>query len=130
MEAGVVVDVNGHVIHWHTPPGRTAGSIPDTPDLWSVFWNHREELLGFAHSHPGAGFPGPSHTDVTTFRAVERALGRRLVWWITSENVLAVCQWTRRSRKEPGTWIPVPAADDDWQTRHWLKKLRRISYGR
>lgn len=132
MEAGVVIGVDGEPIHWHVPPDRSVGALPDSRPLWDVLWEHREDLLGFAHSHPGGGMPGPSYTDVTTFRAIEKALGRRLLWWITSSEGLVICQWRRRSRNEPGTWVPVPiseeTAKEDWQTRAWLKELRRLSY--
>ncbi len=71
IECGVVVGIKG-AIHWHLPEGRTMGSIPDTRALWDVFWEHRKlDYLGFAHSHPGSGIPGPSMTDLTTFAAVE-----------------------------------------------------------
>jgi len=86
IEAGVVVTGYG-VSYWHLPNGRTGGSLPDSRDLWEVLWEHRREhFLGFAHSHPGSGIPGPSWTDLTTFAAVELGLGRRLTWWITSST--------------------------------------------
>jgi len=86
IEAGAVVTGSG-VIHWHLPKGRTGGSLPDSRDLWDVLWAHRREpFLGFAHSHPGGGVPGPSGIDITTFAAVELGLGRRLTWWITSST--------------------------------------------
>lgn len=128
-EVGVLVDVNGEPIHWHLPPGSSVVSLPDSRDLWDVIWENRGNVLGFAHSHPGSGSTGPSQTDVTTFRAVEKALGRRLVWWITSSTHLVVCQWRRRSRTEPGTWVPEPVNEyEDWQSKKWLLELRRLSY--
>lgn len=93
IEAGVVVSKGGKPIHWHLPPGRNAGYLPDSPDLWSVFWENRQEVLGFAHSHPGSGQPSPSWEDLTTFSAVEQGLGRRLVWWITSRDYWVYCYW-------------------------------------
>lgn len=94
IEAGVVIGKNYEPLFWHLPKGRTGGSIPDTRSLWDVLWDNRDIVLGFAHSHPGAGIPGPSQTDITTFIAVEAALGRRLHWWITSADSLLVCNWT------------------------------------
>ena len=91
IEAGAVISTHGEVIFWHLPAGRSVGSIPDTRILWDVLWDNRECLAGFAHSHPGAGVPGPSRTDVTTFLAIEMALGRRLQWWIASEDTLVSC---------------------------------------
>ena len=84
IEAGVVLDPNNMPLHWHLPPGRSMGGLLDSRDLWEVIWENRDNISGIAHSHPGSGKPGPSHTDVTTFAAIEAALGRRLDWWIVS----------------------------------------------
>ena len=92
-EAGVVVAHSGAPIHWHLPAGRSAAAIPDTRSLWDVLYNHRTEVSGFAHSHPGVGLPRPSYTDVTTFAAIEASLGRRLNWWITSRDQLVLTCW-------------------------------------
>ncbi len=94
IECGVVIAKTGLPLYWHVPPGRTAGSIPDTRSLWDVFWENRGNILGFAHSHPGSGIPGPSQTDLGTFIAIEAALGERFNWWITSSDRLLVCNWT------------------------------------
>lgn len=123
IEVGVVVFDDG--VYWHEPDGRTAGGIPDSWTLWDVLWENRDRLVGFAHSHPGSGVPGPSYTDMTTFLAIEKALGRKLVWWIISQDRVAVCSWHRRSRKEPGTWL----AQEVEQDQPWLAELRRLSYG-
>ncbi len=104
IECGVVIDKEGCPFHWHLPPGRTAGSIPDTRNLWDVFWEHRENLMGFAHSHPGSGIPGPSQTDLSTFVAIEAALGQRLDWWITSSTSLIVCNWVADERPPWGKY--------------------------
>lgn len=74
IEVGVVIGLDFRPRYWHLPPGRTAGSIPDTRSLWDVLWEQRADVAGFAHSHPGSGVPGPSHTDVTTFAAIEAGL--------------------------------------------------------
>lgn len=93
IEAGVVVTAAGPVF-WHLPTGRSGGALPDSRDLWDVLWDLRkEEQLGFAHSHPGSGVPGPSWTDITTFAAVELGLGRRLDWWITSSDRVILLGW-------------------------------------
>lgn len=93
IEAGVVV-IAGEPLFWHLPAGRTGGSLPDSPTLWEVLWEHRKAPdIGFAHSHPGSGVPGPSWTDVTTFAAVELGLGRRLDWWITSSDHVILLGW-------------------------------------
>jgi proteasome lid subunit RPN8/RPN11 len=93
IEAGVVINKAGEPIHWHMPRNRTNVALPDSRNLWDVLWDNRENLLGFAHSHPGAGVPGPSYTDVTTFSAVELALGKRLDWWITSSDSVVVVRY-------------------------------------
>lgn len=119
IEAGVVITQRG-AVHWHLPPGRTAGSIPDSQDLWDVFWDLRtEDGLGFAHSHPGSGLPGPSGTDVTTFSAVERGLGRRIQWWITSADQVILLNW-----KGPG---PYDYESTPVEDPAWVEELRRLS---
>ena len=79
METALVFDREGRTIHWHEPPGRSGGSLPDSRDLWGVLWEHRGHLGGVAHTHPWDGPAGPSHTDLTTFRAVELGLGKQRV---------------------------------------------------
>jgi hypothetical protein len=125
IEAGVVIAKNGEPIHWHLPPGRTSGSIPDTRSLWDIIWDNRDIVSGFAHSHPGSGIPGPSYIDVTTFSAIEAALGRRLFWWITSSTDDVVCRW-----KGPGKhdYISNTMGIVTTSEREWLEELRRLSY--
>ena len=92
-EAGVVVGEDGIAIHWHLPEGRSSGYIPDTSTLWEVFRANRDKIGGYAHTHPGSGPPGPSTTDVTTFSAIERGLGKRFDWWILSSDGAVVVRW-------------------------------------
>lgn len=87
METALVFDWEGRTIHWHEPPGRSGGALPDSRDLWDVLWEHRSKktggtgrLGGVAHTHPWDGPTGASGTDLSTFRAVELGLGQRL-WW-------------------------------------------------
>lgn len=122
IENAVVIGKDGTVIHWHTPEGRTAGHIPDTTELWDVIWKNRDRIRGIAHSHPGRGVPGPSHEDITTFSAIEAALGDRLEWWITSENravVLTHCG--------PGSY-DYDSAPVREGTFWWMARLREMSY--
>lgn len=94
MEAAVVLNHDWRPIAFHTPADRTAGSLPDSHDLWETLYVHRKDLLGVAHSHPGGGVPGPSYTDVTTFSALERGLGvGRLLWPIITEDAVCVFTW-------------------------------------
>lgn len=122
IETGVVVTGSG-AVHWHLPEGRTGGSLPDSRKLWDVLWELRkEEFLGFAHSHPGSGVPGPSMTDITTFSGVEIGLGRRLDWWITSSDRVIVLNWQG----------PEKYAYNSLLTEHepdWAPQLRDYSKG-
>ena len=136
MESAVVIDIYAQPIYWHLPAGRSAGHIPDSRDLWEVLWENRETVWGIAHTHPGSGRPSPSQEDVTTFSAVEKALGKRLIWWILTADELQEykwfgpkdydyathCIWNERQGKfEPGC---LPSEDV-----FWVKELRKASYG-
>jgi len=118
-EAGVLVGTDGLPIHWHVPYERTAVLLPDSRDLWDVMWEFRDSILGFAHSHPGQGIPSPSQTDLTTFAAIEAALGIRLHWWITSEDFIIDCVWKGPDKY---SYSSVPSIEYDW-----VGELRRIS---
>lgn len=122
IEAGVVVDKSGQPMFWHLPEGRTAGSLPDSRSLWDVLWNAFNEgtLLGFAHSHPGSGVPGPSYSDVTTFAAVEAALGERLDWWITSADHVVLLRWSGPDKISYRSTLVQEAPA-------WVAELRRLS---
>jgi hypothetical protein len=124
IEAGVVIGGNGDPIFWHLPEGRTVGSIPDTRVLWDVLWEHRETVMGFAHSHPGSGIPAPSMIDITTFVAIEAALGRRLFWWITSSTDVITCQWRGPGRQD---YISNTMGIATTSERAWVKDLLRLS---
>lgn len=117
IETGVLISLDGQPIHWHLPPGRSCGYLPDSRDLWNIIWDNRNILDGFAHSHPGFGIPTSSDEDVTTFAAIESALGRNLKWWITSAN---------------NTILLIRIGDNyqpDFVTQepNWIRKLRELS---
>lgn len=120
MEAGVALNRIGEAFYWHLPVGRYCGAIPDSKDLWSVFWKHRESLSGFAHSHPGFGRTGPSQTDITTFAAVEAGLGKRLDWWITSGDSMILVRWSGPGRLDYSQ-LDVTMEPD------WVRRLREAS---
>ncbi|MHA2427173.1 MAG: hypothetical protein ACXADB_03985 [Candidatus Hermodarchaeia archaeon] len=120
MEAGVVLNEYGESIFWHLPKDRSGGALPDSVDLWSIFWENREKLSGFAHSHPGFGRTGPSQTDITTFAAVEAGLGKRLDWWITSGDSMILVRWSGPGRLDY-TQMDVTMEPS------WLHTLRQIS---
>jgi len=121
MEAGVVVGYNEEELFWHLPKGRTAGSLPDSRELWDVIWTNRKVIQGIAHSHPGSGCPGPSQEYLTTFSAVEAALGRRLEWWITSSDTLVVL---RRKHVGPGYSLSLVRREVE---PGWIRRLREES---
>jgi len=118
IEAGVVIHQDGSPIHWHLPQGRTAGSLPDSRTLWDVIWDNRATLAGFAHSHPGYGIPGPSMTDLTTFSAIEIGIGRKLIWWIASEDRLIALRFSG-----PGKYDYKACVLDDIEP-FWIQQLR------
>ena len=105
MEAAVVIGSGGRAIYWHLPEDRTSGSLPDGPGyppsvrLWDFILENMDEVEGIAHSHPGGGVPGPSGTDLGTFVAVEKALGR-LDWWITSSEATVLIRWRGPGRAD------------------------------
>lgn len=86
LEAGVLFDVDGEAIHYFAPLTRTSVSLPDSETLWRIVWRWRDRVGGFAHSHPGSGYPEPSWQDLETFAAWEAALGRKLAWPIISRT--------------------------------------------
>lgn len=120
IESGVIIDHKGLPIHWHMPTGRTSVSLPDSQLLWDEFWRYREYIAGFAHSHPGSGVPGPSYEDVTTFSAIERALGKKLQWWITSSDRVALVTWSGPGKLDytGGELLKTPP---------WVPELRHLS---
>jgi hypothetical protein len=117
IEAGVVIGSHGVPLHWHLPPGRNVGYLPDSKDLWQVLWENRERLYGFAHSHPGSGEPSPSWEDLTTFAAVEKGLGRRLVWPIATADQVAFFTWMGSDGwYQHGGVFALGAPEPEWLT--------------
>ena len=122
MEAACLVSNAGDALLWHSPPGRSSVALPDSVDLWTSIWEHRAVLAGVAHSHPGAGIPGPSRTDVTTFAAVESGLGRRLRWWIISRDHVIELRWVGPDPLQYGAVQVAPVAC------RWFDNLHKLSY--
>jgi hypothetical protein len=128
IEAGAVIDMEGKAFHWHLPEGRSGGSLPDSQSLWDVLWENRKRVYGFAHSHPGSGIPGPSLTDITTFAAIEAALGKRLNWWICTSDEFALFRWRGSERLDYIMVMHVsPILGGTSSTPAWLDELRRLS---
>jgi hypothetical protein len=98
LEAGLVFDFQGGLIHWHLPLDRSGGALPDSRNLWKVLWDNRAILGGVAHTHPWNGSPSPSSTDVTTFAAVEKGLGLKLVWPIVTFTEVGYFEWVGPKR--------------------------------
>jgi len=106
IEVAMAFDSRGEPIYWHVPPGRSAAFIPDSRDLWEVLWGHRHDLGGVAHTHPWFGKSGPSSTDVTTFAAVEAALGARLVWLVVTFDHVSYLTWSGPTTYDYGNLSP------------------------
>jgi hypothetical protein len=118
IETGIVLNKVGEMIFLHMPPSRTAVSLPDSYILWEVLWTNKHNISGFAHNHPGEGYPAPSSTDLTTFAAIEAGLGMRLDWWIASEDRVTLIQWNGEQYDGQRIWT---------NAFRWVKELRRAS---
>jgi hypothetical protein len=133
IEAAFVFDKEGKVIHWHEPPGRSGGSLPDSANLWNVLWENRHRLGGVAHSHPWNGSTSPSPTDRTTFAAVEAGLGTRLIWPIVSMTHVYIFGWAPFPNVQPADGGYCVYQDSNFmQTEQWqnnIEQLRRRSRG-
>ena len=92
-ETRLVFDQQGQTILWPNDPERSKAYLPDSQSLWDFLWDNRERLGGVAHTHPWEGEVWASHTDVTTFSAIEKGLGRRLLWPIVTFTHMEVFQW-------------------------------------
>jgi hypothetical protein len=130
IETAFVFSREGEVIRYHLPHGRTSGSIPDSYDLWELLWKHRGILGGVAHTHPWNGASGPSHTDVTTFAAVEAGLGKRLIWPVVTFTHVTYCMWMGPGEHDYGS-VPLDRLPFTAEARHHLdngiERLRELS---
>ncbi|MCA9491705.1 MAG: Mov34/MPN/PAD-1 family protein [Myxococcales bacterium] len=124
IEAAVVLGPDRRPLHWHEPVGASATGLPDSRGLWDVLWEHRAELVGVAHTHPGGGEPVPSTEDVTTFAACEAALGRRLEWWIATADQVRCFRHAGPGRTD---YAAENAEMDETRTAPWLDELRARS---
>jgi len=125
MEAGVIIS-KGEPLYWHIPPDRSTSCLPDSTELWNQFWKFRHTLDGFAHSHPGSGPVGPSWEDITTFAAVEAALGRRLNWWIINQYYVSLVMWKGPDKCD----YQVSNLESELSDcLDWVDDLRKASYG-
>jgi len=127
IEVAMVFDKEGKALFWLGPRDHTSSSIPDSQVMWQRIWEYRDIIGGVAHTHPWDGHPWPSDTDVTTFSAVERGLGKRLIWPIITMDDASFFKWFHRPNSEL-YYQPVK-----WPyrfTTHWLEniiEMRRLS---
>lgn len=100
--------VHGLPLWLHVPAQPEVAHIPDDGGLWDRIWTLRDSLLGIAHSHP-PGALSPSSLDLRTARAIERALGRTLRWWITVPDLRTV-EWApdRNPQAQANSWSETP----------------------
>jgi proteasome lid subunit RPN8/RPN11 len=120
--AAVVWD--DETVSLHRPEGSSAAAIPDTQSLWDVVSEGKERVSGIAHTHPGRGYPAPSDEDLTTFRAIEKGLGRRIKWWILTSNRSVLLEWSGHGISGYGLREAVPREREP----AWMDELRRASY--
>ena len=126
LETALVFDTEGAVLLWHEPEGRTGAYLPDSDEFWNFLWENRGRLGGVAHSHPWSGDALPSHTDITTFAAIEAGLGRRLLWPIATFSEVAFLQWIGPHRLDYGI-IEVHEGVDNIDIQGLLARSRRTS---
>lgn len=112
IEVALVFDKEGKTLLWHLPPGRSQVYIPDSQDLWAFLWDNRSIIGGVAHTHPWDGEASPSYTDVTTFSAIERGLGVRLVWPVITFTDEGYFAWSDETKQyERLSMPPVQVVD-------------------
>lgn len=126
-EVGVVVGQANQALYWHNPITASSTFIDDDRGLWEFIWTRRAEVEGFAHVHPGRGLSSPSHTDVTTFAAIEAALGQRLHWWIVTEDTVALYFWEGPGRLD---YKLAPGVSVELNNYGWAPELIRRSQAR
>jgi hypothetical protein len=122
-EVAMVFDKEGRAMRWS---GGESASLPDSSDLWNFLWENREQVMGVAHSHPWDGPTRPSGTDLTTYTAIERGLGRKLVWPIitmTHDQYFSICD----SNEDVYFEVFAPFHTEEWKNN--IEELRRRSRG-
>lgn len=120
IEAAALIHANGReVLCWHLPDGRTWASVPDTSELLQLLVQHRAEMAGTAHSHPGTGVPGPSWTDITTYSVLEKYFGTRFRHWIASMDRMVLVIWCG-----PDRYDYAVTAIDKAEEPPWAEELR------
>jgi len=127
IEVALVFDRDGKTIAFHEPHGRTCGSIPDSRSLWEILWDNRHRLGGVAHSHPWDGGAYYSHTDKTTFLAIDKALGQNLLWPIVTFTTVGYFRRRQSSEGEGLGYVRCTTAPIEIEG---IEELRERSRGR
>lgn len=122
-EVIVVFDTQGKALYWHDQDALT-GYVPDSDDLWDVLWEHRHHLGGFAHTHPWNGPASPSGIDLSTFHAVERGLGKRLLWPIVTFTDMVCVVRNPLFEEGESMWTKAGPLTIEFD---WIDELRRRS---
>ena len=92
IESALVYDRDGKTLYFRPLEDCSPGYIPDSRSFWLFLWEHRDVLGGVAHVHP-YGTASPSPTDTSTFSALERGLGKRLVWAVVTFTEVGYFAW-------------------------------------
>lgn len=80
-------------------------ALTDKRSRWEAIWSHRAELTELSHSHP-VGPEAFSDEDVSTMRALDDALGRRLAFsLVTPRGTFARDERDRAMPTEPAPWV-------------------------
>jgi len=125
LEMVLVFDTEGRAIFWKGPKGSFEGYVQDSELLWDRIWSARDRIGGVAHTHPWAGEAHPSYIDVTTFEAIERGLGQRLLWPIVTMTEVGYFHWNLARGYER---TKSPFEGNPWWIDN-VEELRRVSGG-
>lgn len=126
IEVAMVFDKEGRPIFWPSTGTETSGSIPDDRSLWDYIWENRERIGGVAHTHPWSGEAHPSHTDLTTYAAIEAGLGKRLCWPVVTMTEVRYFGYADPAQ-DYEEYTPEFAVNEAWL--HGINEMRRLSQG-
>jgi proteasome lid subunit RPN8/RPN11 len=127
VEVATVFDYTGAALYWTSCLESGPTYIPDSRSLWEFLWDRREVVHGVAHSHPH-GMNDPSDTDVTTWRAIEKGLGRKLFWPIVTTSSVKVFHHNPVTGNYEHTQMPLSydVTSEIWGAT--IQQLRKRSY--
>ena len=78
-------------------------ALPDSRARWEAIWSRRDTLVEIAHSHP-LGPLAFSTEDLTTFEALDSALGKRLRFSVVAPEGMLVRDGEREVRAAEEPW--------------------------